>query len=810
MYLRKLEISGFKSFGSKETLDLEPGIMAVVGPNGSGKSNIADALRWVLGEQSNKMLRLRKSEELIFAGSEKKSKSSMAKVNILLDNTDEQMPIDFREVSIARCVYPEGENDYFLNGKKSRLSDITQILLQSGFGQSSYSIIGQGMVDNLILATGQERKELFEEASGIKQYEIKKQLVIKKLDKTKQNLIRVNDIISELLPQQKVLDKQIQILSQKNSLLNDLQKTRHGYLDYQYSEYKFKSNEIKELIKSYRAQLDQVTDEIDKLHNISHSKSKNDSQQNNFQESKLKLRKYEAKRDELFQELSNFNAKQKLLSGKDTLKKKQDLLNKLTGRKNDLDNKLKELKLDIKDRQSVIEQYDQNIKKLNKELDKTRILLTDSSAENYLKYAVALVKILSSNMSTPVLSNHEYIIVLTRLEKMIHLARKNDSQKLSEKIKSLQKDITQALTKKDNLNELQTTKIIRSRAIEIDLININNQINSINSELLSLSKENSLKQKAELEKEIRLLEKNISSTRESIINFNNNDQKDMDKKLISNLEKLSAQRAELKIRLNNKEKELSDQESNFANLKKVSQKWLNKEYKFSLRDDIFETKLEKITRIEAELEIIGEIDPQLEQQYKSNADRIEFLTTQKEDLSKAASDLEEVINNLDKNIKEKFEKSFSNINKYFGKYFEELFGGGIAKLILAKDTFDKYGIEIKVKLPGKNMELLSSLSGGEKTLAALALLVAIVSVNPSPFIVLDEVDAALDDTNCLKFSKLLGKISSKSQIIIITHNHQTMKIATKLFGVTSTNDCVSKVLSVKLKQAEEMVLEPSS
>jgi chromosome segregation protein len=190
MHLKRLEIQGFKSFAQKTVLEFEPGITAIVGPNGSGKSNVADSVRWVLGEQSAKQLRGKKSDDVVFAGSDKRSRGGFAEVFATFDNADRKIPIDAAEVSIGRRVDRSGESEYLINGAKVRLLDIIDVVLKSNIGTSRYTVIGQGTIDQLILAGPAEVKGLLDEASGVKTYHVRREKTLKRLDQTAQNFIR--------------------------------------------------------------------------------------------------------------------------------------------------------------------------------------------------------------------------------------------------------------------------------------------------------------------------------------------------------------------------------------------------------------------------------------------------------------------------------------------------------------------------------------------------------------------------------------------------------------------------------------------
>ena len=271
-------------------------------------------------------------------------------------------------------------------------------------------------------------------------------------------------------------------------------------------------------------------------------------------------------------------------------------------------------------------------------------------------------------------------------------------------------------------------------------------------------------------------------------------------------EQLSHDQAELqaKVSLIDDELKLADRE--IMELEKRAQKWFSGNSNLAnLPTKSQLTSLEEIAKLEAEIEVIGELDPALAAEADEEQARLRFLTEQKADLESAITDLEKIIGGLERLIGEKFERAFARINTKFSQYFERLFGGGKASINLKKDSLGQYGIEIKASPPGKKVELLTSLSGGERALAGMALLAAITTVNPSPFVILDEVDAALDDTNSLKFARILRELSSKSQVVVITHNHETMKIADQLFGVTTDKVGDSVLFSVKLEQARELV-----
>ncbi len=256
MYLKKLEIQGFKSFADKISLDFTAGITAVVGPNGSGKSNIGDAVRWVLGEQSAKTLRGSKMEDVIFAGTEHRKSVGFAEVSLTIDNSDNYLPVSYSEVTITRRVYRSGESEYYINRTSCRLKDIHELFLDTGIGRDGYSIIGQGRVDEILSSKSEDRRHIFEEASGIMKYKVRKQEAERKLDLTEQNLVRINDIINEL-------EGQLEPLREQSDAAKKYLSLREGLKDLEVNVYLDSIDKFKEKLKEYEVQQKDIRDNIE-------------------------------------------------------------------------------------------------------------------------------------------------------------------------------------------------------------------------------------------------------------------------------------------------------------------------------------------------------------------------------------------------------------------------------------------------------------------------------------------------------------------------------------------------------------------
>ncbi len=265
MHLKRLQIAGFKSFAHTTHLEFEPGITAIVGPNGSGKSNIADAIRWALGEGSNRNLRHKKNEDLVFAGTLSKARASLAEVKLLLDNSDNTLSLDASEVELSRILYRSGETEYRLNGRKVPVREVTGLLTAAGFGLNSYTIIGQGVIDSFILATPTERKLLFEEASGIRSDELKREQAVRQLEATEANLVRAQDILRELEPRLGTLASAAEAVARKTELTAELQTTREQYFGLVIGQSRKQQTALTETITQLKTQLQSQRQELTTL-----------------------------------------------------------------------------------------------------------------------------------------------------------------------------------------------------------------------------------------------------------------------------------------------------------------------------------------------------------------------------------------------------------------------------------------------------------------------------------------------------------------------------------------------------------------
>lgn len=985
MYLKRIEIYGFKSFAQKTVLDFDykndGNITAVVGPNGSGKSNVADAIRWVTGEQSSKNLRSKKSEDVIFCGSVAKPRGSYAEVAIVLASESlvkfelNGKEHSLAEIEVARKLYRSGESEYLINQKKVRLTDVQQLLASLGFGQSSYTVIGQGMVDRLLFFTASERKVLFDEAAGVKQYEIKREQSLRKLESTDANLIRLRDILSELEPRVvnlRRLVKRAEGRKEFESGLAEAQQKYFGSLLHEYNtlvqESEKKKAELSGKINKIELRISELQDKIDTKSENPHTKERANLE--------AKITICTSERDELMRQVSYLTGKveslghnRTLVSGKKTelesekadlsekidfLKAKiaaeQATLDTALASKNMLGKPVQEILAEVQAlekglrepahdqtsrvvelkgrigeltaRKLIAEQASQALTELDKQERSLASEILDAKAEQekVQKEADRLqldlegleneIKKLSSLVNPSTLSGLEnaiaeiegmkpgdagFIIKLNKLfvqfrdiskainneerekleneisrikraweetsEKLVSLriyfgTREsrlgqiqadivNNKQKLvtddkgKDEISRLQKELAKyegnvserqnvLLRQKDELqvklaagrDALHTAELEYNRLNSIvtnqqsELTGAERRFETVKEDLEKIETQEVGQDDVSLSEELKTAKKELDRKEEDLAKLRGGltqvitSEREQDQAgVVYEREKraLQDEKSGVLLGLSSLEIEVAKTQVRLEDLNEeirlggiVIDDDVRHEYLDQMEKDVLKLRMENNRR---KLDTTAGVDPETEAEYHELEVRATEMATQVEDLTKAKDDLTKVVSELDERIKHQFSDVFKNIATEFNRYFTMLFGGGSAKLELGEDEEGSFGIEISANPPGKRVQTLTALSGGERTLTSLALLFAILSVNPSPFVVLDEVDAALDESNTVRFIKILEDLAKKTQFIIISHNRDTMKCASSLYGVTMDESHISKLLSVKLTEA---------
>ena len=750
MYLKQLTISGFKSFARKSNLIFNTGITAIVGPNGSGKSNIADAIRWVMGEQSIKSLRGKKSTDVIFSGSDKKTQLGLAEVSLELDNSDKQIPLEYSEVLISRRLYRNGDSEYLINNSKTKLSEINLLLSKANFGHHTYSIIGQGMIDNFLIASPQERKEFFDEATGVKQYQIKKQHSLNKLQATWQNLSTLNIKINEMEPQLRLLTRQMKKFKKRKETEKELQQKKFYY----YSCY---WQQINQFFLKQKKKLDELNFQKDKIY--------------------TDWKKLESKLEQ-FGQNSSFNQK----------------INELRHK----EKKLLDKKIKLKE------------KLLHINIDQAKTL---NAATTQPAKGISLEQLKEINKKLKEISLfHSKLVNFSGTQENINFLKKQIiySNKKINSLLALLKSYMQPTSKNQAENKNLSAKNNMVKDIEQQLSKTNWEVSSVQSKITHLQETDSKNRSS-----LWGLQRSLQHSQDQLNQINNK----INEARVA-LARVETKRFDLK-------QEINYELGGTQNLNPLEKTSLSEEEKLNLTN--------KINKLKNQLEIIGGLDPEIETEYENAKQRYDFLKNQISDLTNTTQSLKKLIAQLEEIIKKQTDKSFREINKYFQKYFKILFSGGKAELILTQDKeikkysknsqpenhkFDEKesntinffqekggadynGVEIQATPPGKRLKAINALSGGERALTSIALICAIISSNPSPFVVLDEVDAALDEANSVRFAEILESLSTQSQFIVITHNRATMEKAKLLYGITMGNDGISRLLSIKLEEAKK-------
>ncbi|MFA5095372.1 MAG: AAA family ATPase [Candidatus Paceibacterota bacterium] len=740
MRLKNLEINGFKSFYKKTILEFQNPIVSIVGPNGSGKSNVVEALRFVLGEQSMKSMRGSLGSDLIFKGSKNLPKSSRATVTIYFDNSDkvfklsneggEDINLNYDIISISREVYSDGLNKYILNGSEVRLKDINNLLSSVNIGSSGHHIISQGEADRILNASPKDRREMVEDALGLKIYQYKIKEAGRKLEKTTNNMKEVSLLRRENAPHLNFLKKQVDKFEKAKemqatllSLYREYLKKESVYLEKEQSSLFLEKNKIS-------AELENIKEKISSVEEIN---KKEESEK----EKELKI--FEKKIGEIRAIRSEIERKLGRIEGMIEMEERRSK---------------KAPEIAIQNPEEIKEIFNE----INNEIEEA--IIEENAAE--IKIILFRIKDILNKFNhysykTEKLSTNEELENL-KIEKQKILAEmqniENEEKKIIEKIEILKKEIN------------QENEILHSREKEKFNFRVRQQELSSSLGLIAVKEENLSKEVEAYENEIKEGSVLIGSEILSYKNFEIN-----------------------------------------GSIDRNTQEELRK----------------KIERIKMKLEDVGlGGGSELIKEFEEVSERDNFLAKEMEDLVTSIESLRKLIADLKEKIDMEFKEGVEKINVEFGKFFSLMFGGGTGYLSVITENKQKkegeegdleenmedeeeivpeQGIEINVSLPHKKVKELKALSGGERSLTSIALLFAMSQVNPPPFLVLDETDAALDEANSRKYGDMLEKLSRHSQLIVVTHNRETMSRAGILYGVTIGNDGASKLLSVKLDEA---------
>ena len=726
--LKSIELNGFKSFGRKSELSFTSPIAAIVGPNGSGKSNVAEAFRFVLGEQSMKSLRSKKGEDLIWGGSPGMPRSNRASVRVIFDNKAHSLALDFPEVIIERVVYRDGVNEYSINGSKVRLKDVTALLSQANVGSSGYHIISQGEADRVLSASPRERREMVEEALGLKAYQHKKAESEKKLEETDVNITEAGLLRREIVPHLTYLRKQVERIEKAKELQDDLAVKLSDYLTRE---------------NAY------ITQENARLSGIKHDL------------------------------LTAHDAVTRAVSGAQAALSLSD-----TESGDEHNAKILATEHELVEARTKREEVSRALGRAEGELLALRasVARPTSPAE---AVAAATVHSFAGEMEQGIaralhaddvhamkaaLTTLQERIVLFRSEIGGHVAVSSPAHDAVSEVARRVEDLTRSFS------EAQEREA-RSEAVLADL-----------REAISRGRE------AYHAAERALIEKRSE-----------------EREIASRLAQCEEQLRDVQILRERFEGEVREGIVLIGGASLSFESEVIPEGALSEDRMIQEDRRRVIERLKIKIEEYrgGNVD-EVMREYNETRERDDFLAREIADLERSAASLRSIIEELEMSIDERFKSGLSLIRTEFNTFFTELFGGGSAMLDLERGRVAEEGSEeedivaglsVSVQLPRKQARGLEVLSGGERALTSIALIFAMSQVNPPPFLILDETDAALDEANSRRYAQIVETLAKRSQLILITHNRATMSAAGELYGVTMGQDGVSKLLSVKLDEA---------
>ncbi len=771
MHLKQIEIAGFKSFATPTVLSFEHdknshvedstvvrGMTAIVGPNGSGKSNVSDAIRWVMGEQSMKNLRGKKSEDVIFAGSESKGKQSMARVALVFDNSDNKIPIEYDEVVVERKMYRSGEGEYLINGARVRMLDVVDLLAQAGMGKGSHCVVGQGMTDAILGATPVERRLMIEDAAGVKHFQIRKKRSEGKLERTRENLVRTRELIAEVEPRLKMLKRQAERAAKSKDVYEKLKSLQRVYFACMWRTFADRRAQIESAMEGSSAALARAQRAIDDVSD-------------------------------------RIAAEAKKVEGGNVATSFEEEKNSLYGQLRDIDQEIARAKgqIEIQSERKVAEQKVKSIpvdlNYVRKQLDEVQNIscslvqqLADhqkSSGDNFIERVTSVVTTLRAKIAAlhsdvgkktvalPANVNAQKIAEIDKhiadAQKIISTGEQN-RKKTSDAISHIDQKISQSM-KEDQQARAQFFVLEKEhRDKQAALDEVREKYNSFKVELAK----------------IEVHEEDAVGQAKNALGEN-----------IQDLP-FDAQSKDFAIDLAQSELKINALQVEYERIGAIDPLIVEEYEETRERFDFLEKECGDLEAAVTSLrEVIGEMDKKIHDA---------FVTAYKE---------------INGEFTKYFRILFGGGNARLKKIDVDLFprkkeadpnDDGDADsddVSVAGSRKTEIGIEMIASPPGKKISQLTLLSGGERSLTSVAMLFAIIAYNPPPFAVLDEVEAALDEANSRRLAKIFAELSGQTQFVIITHNRETMRHADMLYGVTMARDGSSQILSVKLDQLSD-------
>ena len=802
MRLKHISLSGFKSFVDPTRIPFPSDMSAVVGPNGCGKSNIIDAVRWVLGEGSAKNLRGDSMSDVIFNGSVARPASSRASVELVFDNSSGRLGGEYSsyaEISVKRQVNHEGLSSYYLNGSSCRRKDITDIFLGTGLGPRSYAVIEQEMATKLISSKPEELRSHIEEVAGISVYKERRKETESRIRKTKENLDRVNDLKNEIDRNLLKLKQQIKSAEKYDFAKQNLKKFRSLKLasNWLVSSEKVKEMELNE--KRQEIEIQKKISEKEKINTRIEEARNNQSNlllqiekmQESFYSSGAEISKSEQELISLEERVVSTNNEiesidKKIISLNSNINFEKNAIDKIRTSLEGEVNSLEEAKNDF-ERLQISSSPEEFLDKLLSDIGSLIVKIKNLSEGNNFENELREVLSDSANIQSG----------LSRYKAEFKNISAAEKGALNEKREKYTRAIQEVANKNLEISKLEGA--IHSKQKEIETF-------QNKTKELSQSRESLMGPINEIKEEIKPLLDKRSGNQNELTSLRNNFERTNEE--IRTLEK-SLNTEEIKIE---ELKSLSNssvvEKQKFITEAEILQKQIQSEYgelqtvldklqpEFNLA--FIENEIERFNK---QIESIGPINLAAKEEFKIEEERNQEIQNQLNELNKAIDTLQSAIKKIDQESRTKFQDTLDSVNAEIAKLFPKLFGGGHAKLELIGEDVLESGVVLKAMPPGKKNVSVSQLSGGEKAMSAIAMVFSFFSLNPSPFCILDEIDAPLDDLNTFRYISMVEEMSKKIQFIYITHNKISMEKSKHLMGITMEEAGVSRLVSVDVEEA---------
>ena len=813
MNFKRLEITGFKSFSEKTNFLIETGLTGIVGPNGCGKSNIVESLRWCMGENSAKSMRGSGMEDVIFSGTANRPSKNISEVVLLLDNQNKEGPAqykDFNEITVKRKIEKDKGSKYYINDKEVRARDVQTFFADLSTGAHSPSLISQGRIGQLVTAKPIERKSILEEAAGISGIHARRQEAETRLNAAENNLKRADELKKQQQKQLDNLRKQAEEATRYKEISREIKKIEAGL-------YYLKISEIEKDKKQIEEKLSELDDEISAINiDLNHNNTLLEEENKKLEPLRDKKMESAAKLQKLNLDMAN-------------LVEEESRVKSLQGK---LEKSIKTIESDLERERSISLDANLNEKRISKEKEEllkteNELLDVETVSSKELKSSKAQLDDLQSQLN----------VMLDQIERDIDNEKKltkesfRELKKIVKKITFSQEEYAEKYGKDRSIQSDSIKRKERIKNIDVELENWRN-LKSNSEKMNSDLSDRKNKLLAELSENQKNPERIANSKGQNLQNLENtkkrneeieNELIDAEKKynlINQNLKEIQLKLSDLKENKARNEATIEGIESRKKDLLHLVKNELNIGDEGSLlpQSDLndvspdqlpsIEEQSQKAEKIRKKRDSLGSVNLRADEETTKYETEIKKMEDDRTDLYSAIVKLKTSIDELNQKGRERLLEAFTKVNRKFNEVYTKLFNGGNAKIELV-DSEDplEAGLEMFVSPPGKRLQSISLLSGGEQALTAMSLVFAVFLVNPSPICVLDEVDAPLDDANVTRFCGLLDELTkiTKTKFIIITHHALTMSRMHRLYGVTMAEQGVSQLVSVDLQKTEELV-----